>query len=596
MHFFSYSSLHANESQSCSFLISYKLAASQLNPRHRARSSRGRCGRRGCISSWMAFQYDGKSFSQSVILQALSSLPLQSIPLISAGPDRIASVVKAINDHFYPDQPIDRYERLQRAALRLEQQEDGVRVLKSLKVPSNYTKFSHPDSAIELITANLLYPASPDTLFDAVLWGKIFQVALLPGIDWLEIDHEKPSRLWSELLRGTVSHHDCDTCDCDGNQSALFTFPLQKPMPPLSIAVYEMAKSETSLHLVSVLNKNMRPSFLKWLLHVGYSNVRRSAENHTISLPDDLFLFLNMLQTPSIQKTSSLHKLWIADNATLIRHRPKSLFRLLLDTISDYTIGSDIRVRHRQACCQATIIAMKNVLKSPSFGASTIMTPEDEASIVGSVFKGLNWSLRRFGDKDHDFSWLTPELTQRVLHVAFKDSTWLSLFVGNIFLYLLSSSELLPHVPLVYSGFLEQRWLQGLSASLDLDTTNDLSDSRPPLHRWVVLATAALAGLYVDGLAVLGSHSSPVYLAVMKDLCISRNLLTLCKVLLISDVETQLRLQKLVKIAKVGRDCWEQCAIELVSFSVSEQAEYMHSMLLAFPAIVSLVSGQETFH
>ncbi len=506
---------------------------------------------------------------QSIVLQSFSSLPLPSIPLVSqAGPEGITSIIKAINDHFHPNQTVDRFERFERAALRFENQECDVVLSTSSKERSNYTRFSDPVDAMELIKGNLIGYVPHQTRLDALLWGKVFSTALNLGIRWLEIDHDRPSRVWSELLRCVVARHDCDNSNCDGIKQPLLTFHLRDSMPPLFVDSYE-AEVE-GCELWSALSLRMLPSFLKWLLHVGFPDATRSEDQHTQNLPDDIFLFLCMLQTPSIQKTSSLHMTWVGNNPMLCKDFP-SLFRNLLDTVCEYT--TDEPRQHLDAS-MATIKALQSVMRSEAFGTGTVMTLEDEAIIVLSVFKGLNWSLHCCGSFLHDFTWLSSQVMRKVLHVIFEGpQEMVTPRLGNVLSYLLCSPDRHTRaIEAVYAGLLERHWLSGLAVNLHTWSIRKSSDAAP-LYSWRTLDTGYLAACYIDGMAVLASQSSGLYGRVVDDLENPTSLSTLCKILLLSDVDVQAKLWRLAKMVRIDNCCLE----DLVSFSTSRQAIDMYS-------------------
>ncbi|KAF9023903.1 hypothetical protein BDZ89DRAFT_1069568 [Hymenopellis radicata] len=514
---------------------------------------------------------------QSIMIQALSGLPLQSIPVIGqAGPEGIPSVVKAINDLFHVDQPVARFERLQRAALRFQRQVPEVSVTTLCKEPSKYSRFCDTRFAIPLVEASLFRGGlnSPQK-FDVVYWANLFSTALQNGIDWLEIDHDTPSEVWSELLRCAVSIHVCARCNCNGKKRPLLTFPTNDSEAPLCIDEYDLATNGTSRNLGSALTVNMLPSFLEWVLRVGFPDAERCDEDHTKNLPTDMFLCLLMVQMPSIQKTSSLDGILVIDDPRKlfdgsIDVRP-SLFRVVLDTICGYT--HNLMAGHADVN-KATMTALQNVMGSDTFGDSTIITFRDEALVVKSVFEGLNWHLHRTGSQEHTFSWLTSSITRKVISIAFIDLNDTVVLLSNIMSYLLCSSQHFRAIEAMYTGLLERRWLQGLAVSFTSSWCR-----LPRLHVWGP-ETGVLAASYVDGLAILASHSPDVYDQVLADLGTSGHLSTICKTLLLSDVATQSKLWKLAKIVKAQAD--------LKSFSASDQAEDMHSQYLKFPSTTSV--------
>ncbi|KAF8904898.1 hypothetical protein CPB85DRAFT_1437540 [Mucidula mucida] len=403
---------------------------------------------------------------QSIILQAFSALPLTSVPFIGrSGPEGIA-VIKAINDHFQLHQPVNQFERFERAALRFEAQDSQSVLSTSCQELSYYASCCRdPVAAIKLIKENLIGHVRYQTHLDALLWGKIFATFLSSGTWWLKIDRDTPSRLWSELLRCIVDPlHECDRLNC---KKPLLMFSLQESMPPLIVDSYEATLEGCDFG--SALSEHMLPSVLKWVQHVGFPAAVRSHEDHTYNLPDDMFLLLCMIQTPSIQRTSSLHRTWVSDDAILLEKLP-SLFHYLLNTVCNYTIGTYVPLRHREVDL-ATIKALQNVMNSDAFGTGSVITLKDESIIVFLVFNGLNWHLRWAGTQSHNSSWLTHEIIQKVLHVALQGPDNTVKILSNVLSYLLQSNLVDGRhsvaIGNVYAGLLGRSWLNGLLANMD---------------------------------------------------------------------------------------------------------------------------------
>ncbi|KAF9007764.1 hypothetical protein BDZ89DRAFT_1168403 [Hymenopellis radicata] len=366
-------------------------------------------------------------------------------------------------------------------------------------------------------------------------------------------------------------------------------------MPSLSIDTEEAPASDgTYPSIQSALINHMLPSTMKWLLDVGFPDAVRSETHHTEDLPDDMFLQLIMLQTPSFQKTSSLYRTWVSNNPTLVRMMKSckpSPFRELLLVIRGYTLNGVIPLRHADVK-KAAMIALQNVMRSDTFGSGTIMTTEDEALIVESVFGGLNWRFHDLGYRDHDFSWLTSELIEKTLRIAFEAQNSAAL-ISHILSYLLCSSTLLPALELVYTGLLERGWLQGLTTNLKHGwwfPDASLPEGAQPLLLWTIHHTGFSVAAFIDGLGVLSSRSSDLYRDLLHNLVEPAHLSTVCKILLLSDVGTQSKLWKLAQFLEI--DQWERARDDFISFSVSQQAQAMYRTHLFIPQ-VGLV-GQHT--
>ncbi|KAF8885843.1 hypothetical protein CPB85DRAFT_1442034 [Mucidula mucida] len=123
---------------------------------------------------------------RSIALQAVSSLPLQSVKILEGAEGIIPSVKQAIEVHHRFDQPVDRYERFHRAAIRTG---DG-RLALPTHAPNRYTRLLHcsPFAAVQMLRENLLHTSvEPERKLDVVFWARIFQNALRAGLGWLEI-------------------------------------------------------------------------------------------------------------------------------------------------------------------------------------------------------------------------------------------------------------------------------------------------------------------------------------------------------------------------------------------------------------------------
>ncbi len=162
---------------------------------------------------------------QSIALQALSSLPLQSVKTIE-GPTGIVPLVnRAMEIHHRFDQPVDRFERFQRAAIRFG---NG-----RFTMPIRYSRLLHasPYAAANMLRKHLLGPpAQCEIKLDVVFWARIFQNALRSGLGWLEINSTgPPSRIWSLFLEASVGRHACLSQNCAGERKNLRAFTGRRP-------------------------------------------------------------------------------------------------------------------------------------------------------------------------------------------------------------------------------------------------------------------------------------------------------------------------------------------------------------------------------
>ncbi len=124
----------------------------------------------------------------------------------------------------------------------------------------------------------------------------------------------------------------------------------------------------------------------------------------------------------------------------------------------------------------------------------------------------------------------------------------------------LRCSILLPHI---YEHICRSDWLEVIGAAR--------FRPRPyaPSH-CEETAYSFLAAVFIDGLDTLRSLSLPVYSHVWRYIQITSNLLMLCKLLILSDMERWAELKTLVPV--IDRDMWEPCLEELQAFIESGTA------------------------
>lgn len=529
---------------------------------------------------------------QGLVLQAFSSLPLRSIPIVN-GPYGITSILKAIDIHCPARiEPLDRFLRFQRAALRFSANATDEEV-------SRYAVLGDfsPMTAADLICENIQMSSSAEgfaklPLMDALYWAKVFQGALSEGFHWLDLKTDPPSEIWCHLLETAVEEHCCVNAWCGDNPQDLLEFPMtlkdkSHTHPSLSIIGYN-DHNRRCRTFSGTLIMNMGPSFQRWLLHVGFPNVSRSSLDYSDDLPDDVVLLFAMAQSATIQRTSfSMAPIskFVSDG----EDQRCSLFRKVLMLLQTYVLGSCEDIRRHLDVDKAIIAVLRKVALSPAFGLGTLMTGNDEGLLISVLFSALNRQIGRHGPQTHDFTWLTPVLGHTVLNVAFSREENCVEVVAHVLRYLVhSGSCTLITLEDMFSRLIQADWMRGTRIELldvsapdvdDLCTYGSFSSYValptlfPNMHRY----TGPLASSFVDGLPIFSAASSPSLDSAIRYINQPGNLTLVCKVLLVSDVDTQRRLWKLSEFIPFDNN-WDCCLQELAVFAASDLAKPKYSL------------------
>ncbi|KAF9017768.1 hypothetical protein BDZ89DRAFT_1074521 [Hymenopellis radicata] len=444
---------------------------------------------------------------QCVALQSLGSLPLQSIPLIT-DPDGITAPISTPDACLAFDIVS---EEVERPAVIL--------AIRAITVMANPLIVWNARLAIDMVCKS--FGQSPDSsdgsTFDVVFWGQVFEAALRPNLD--------------QILRCAVQAHDCVASSCKGTEHALFSYSLgpQKNKFPLVINRYDLDQNGTSCTLPNALVTNMRPSFMRWVLHVGFPHVTRFPENYTEHIPDDVLVVLTLLQTRSVQATSSLCESDPYDR----------LFRKVLETVKEYVRARGPSSNHPDVD-RAAICALQVLVNSESFGSSTLMTLADEALALECLFRGIT----------RDPSWLTTALFNKFWHVATASleigathNGWE--LVANIFAYV---SHFTTH-------FVRQNWLQDIGDRF-IRLANSVTPRKDMLPEFWSTGYIVIATTYIKALST-STNASPVFADATAYLEDPQHLAAMSKILLLADAEKQNKLWDLAKL--ISSDSWSEC-------------------------------------
>ncbi|KAF9026219.1 hypothetical protein BDZ89DRAFT_1161353 [Hymenopellis radicata] len=499
---------------------------------------------------------------QSIALQAISSLPLQSVKIIEGAEGILPSVRQAIEVHHRLDQPVDRFERFQRTAIRTG---DG-RLMLPTHEPNRYTRLLHcsPAAAVKMLQEHLLHTSiEPERKLDVVFWARIFQNALRSGLDWLEISQDgPPSRIWEALLEAAIGEHSCTHQNCDGKRPELRSFSLEcGPLKNSELVInsYDLTYDGTTTELTCALANNMGPSFVRWLLHVGFPTASRSAANYTQHVPEDVFLMLTMLQSKSIQQTSR-----IPEDDDTEDDETESLFYRVLKVVQFFAIGAGLGRSPHKDIDRAAIVALRAVVNYDYFGTGTIMISQDEAFVVKSLFRGLNRRYEFSGPDDHDYTWLTSDVFTKIWRVASAVNQNSAELVAHILTYVSSTGSHSYATDIIMSDLIARDWLQDFASRLTrlAQSTNPRADKIPEDIR---PGYTYLAGAYADAFfALSATPPSAMFIETLEYISKLENLNALCTLLFFSDVDMQRKVWRLAQIVQC--DHWPVCLQNLTRF------------------------------
>ncbi|KAF8918463.1 hypothetical protein CPB85DRAFT_1282197 [Mucidula mucida] len=509
---------------------------------------------------------------QSIALQAVSSLPLQCVKILEGAEGILPSVKQAIEVHHRFDQPVDRYERFHRAAIRTG---DG-RLALPTHAPNRYTRLLHcsPFAAVQMLRENLLHTSTDEQKLDVVFWARIFQNALRAGLDWLEISHDgPPSCIWEALLECVIGYHSCISQNCDGKRPELRSFSLEcgtLQNSELVINSYDLNYDGTTAELTCALANNMRPSYVRWLLHVGFPTASRSAVNYTQHVPEDVFLMLTMLQSKSIQRTSCLPEDDDSDEEN------ESLFYRVLKVVESYAIAAGLHNSPHKDIDRAAIVALRAVVNYDYFGTGTILISQDEAFVVKSLFRGLNRRYEFSALDDHDYTWLTSDLFTKIWRVVSAVDKNSANLIAHVLTYVSSTGSHSYATAVIMSELIARDWLQEFASRLTLAQSTNLRADRIPGE--IRPGYTYLAGAYVDTFfALSATPSSAIYTETLAYISKPENLNALCTLLFLSDVEMQPKVWRLARIVQC--DHWAVCLQKLTDFVTTAAAKFDYEEL-----------------
>ncbi len=500
---------------------------------------------------------------QMIVLQAIGDLPLRSIPLITQAIP-VDVLKQAVNTALYASeyqeivaQPA--YERLVRSIIRLSPEKDLAWPPQHMAAPDSLPRllnFYEAENAARFLSHEIL---TPSTEHDIAVWVQILRNALGSGTEWLGMHDNSP--VWQRFISWFfLESHTCLSCAQRlGSPGHVYSCTLRNYgevshiSPDYGIDC-TLSVLETSMHTASTtevmnLEKAVQafliPSLSEFILGVFYPSSCK--EPVYDGIPSDIRLRHALIQLHSIHLTG------FPRDVTLV----SPISRLI--TGMESSIGLDGRggfhTHH------------PNI---PSAIFHTVTSIIDEEPLLLAEKQRLLHPLFRAMLLDSELIkeyrvWMTESVAVILIRIIFDESRSLDLLTSSALLVdvleAATRAKCSVLLPKLYTRLISVDWLKQTSTScFGCNNRSFAHVDRTALY--------FLAAAFVRGLDVLRQVSAPVHARVWKDLETPSNLLLLCKLFILSDVERRKELWSLASY--IGSELWEPCLGELNQFLESQ--------------------------
>ncbi|KAF9009225.1 hypothetical protein BDZ89DRAFT_1168054, partial [Hymenopellis radicata] len=402
---------------------------------------------------------------------------------------------------------------------------------------------------------------TPSAKYDIAVWVQILGNAMRSGPAWLGKEENSP--VWRKFIYWILFQtHTCLSCskrlgshghvyerrihnfnihDHSASYGNSQLTVLDNPSPEFSTA--------EAMTLHEAITRFLVPSLSDFILCVLYPNSCRGPVYRGI--PSDIRLAHALIQLPEYQKTG-------------VPGSRLSPIACLINRIADsvgINIGSynSLHTYHPRIL-SATFHTLTTVI-SNTFGNDVFLSGEKQR-LLHPLFRALlldsELSLQYH-------AWMNDAVAENIIRAIFPASCDLPSLAPLLYDAMKSTMQLqCPRLlPQIYERICQSRWLEVIGAALFGQRMHALS------HREET-AYSFLAAAFIEGLDILRSLSLPIYSQVWRYIQIPSNLLMLCKLLILSDVERCGELKKLASV--IDRCVWEPCLEELQTFIKSRAA------------------------
>ncbi|KAF9024507.1 hypothetical protein BDZ89DRAFT_1186880 [Hymenopellis radicata] len=263
---------------------------------------------------------------QSIVLQALSMLPLQSLDTIRARITDLEGVIREFLDsqEYRAEDKRSAYERLYlyRAHVRVWSTADHSDTANELSFRNSLAvgrpdisensiatlvDRTEPEHAIRFLRQQIV---DPTVYYDVFSWAIILQNGLRNGTGWLDVDC-KESAVWMTLADWLIKPHACleDTvCDINNRCIGRASLPIHGYQTDdgfrLIVREHPYYPNSQPATFEWIVKSVLRPSICEYLVRTLYPAM--CAHDDYANLSHDILLNLALVQLPSVQSTSGI--------------------------------------------------------------------------------------------------------------------------------------------------------------------------------------------------------------------------------------------------------------------------------------------------
>ncbi len=516
---------------------------------------------------WL-YGVSSNSSVQTIVLQAICNLPLRSIPLITRSipasflERAIRNALEAPENHEPSAQAA--YERLQRSLIRICPEKNLTwppRQLRASESLPSLLNQCESENAATFLSKQIL---APSATHDITVWVQILRNALASGPEWLGM-YDDNSPVWRTFISWFLSQrHACRRCSRLLYSCTIQHYALTQRRKPcyldFKLAVFRNPWEDVSttqpITFQAAVTSFLRPSLSEFILQVVYPQYNQ--EPVYLGVPRDIQLRHVLIQLPYIQSTGS--------------HDDFNISSLVAQLIAGIESDIDVRgeanhtrhprVLHASFHTLASVASNAFVQETlPMSEKQRLLHPLFTALMIDANLSARSQSLgKEYKSLRNDYyTFMSDFVAEKIIQTTFVETVNLSelaLLISNLLQSAVHfrCTKLLPQI---YEKLCSGGWLNVICASHFGQTRHRPSFMAKTSHTFLVAA-------FVEGLNILQQISAFTYARVMEYIQTPSNLLSLCKVFVLSDVERRKGLETLVPF--VSAELWEPCLQDLDQF------------------------------